>query len=102
MIGTSAEGTGPSRCDAYVMPDPHKLPKASLRPTPEAKQAAKDALAGTDWTLNDFVTACMLMLAKRPKTLLRELEPFKPPRKRGRPPGADTRKPATPEGSGPQ
>ena len=67
------------------MADLHKQGKSTLRPTPEAKQAAKDALEGSDWTLNDFVTACMLMLAKRPKTMLRELEPFKPPRKRGRP-----------------
>jgi hypothetical protein len=67
------------------MPDPHKLPSSTLRPPPEAKEGARLALGDTDWTLNDFVTACMLMLAKRPKTFLRELEPFKPPRKRGRP-----------------
>jgi hypothetical protein len=67
------------------MADQHKQPKASLRPTAEARQVAKDALNGTDWTVNDFVTACMLALGKRPKTMLRDLEPFKPPRKRGRP-----------------
>lgn len=68
------------------MPDPHKQPSSTLRPPLEAKDGAKRALEDTGWSLNDFVTACMLMLAKRPKTFLRELEPFKPPRKRGRPP----------------
>jgi hypothetical protein len=67
------------------MADLHRESKLSIRPPDAAKQVAKDALAGTDWTLNDFVTACMLMLGRRPKTFLRELEPFKPPRKRGRP-----------------
>lgn len=67
------------------MADLHKQPTSTLRLQPEVKQVAKQALVDTDWTLTDFVTACMLLLAKRPKTLLKELEPFKPPRKRGRP-----------------
>ncbi len=67
------------------MRDLHREPKAALRPPAEARKAAKAALEGKGWTLNQFVTACMLMLAKRPAMFLRELEPFKPEIKRGRP-----------------
>lgn len=73
------------------MPDPHKVPKSSLRPPAEAKKAGQDALRDTGWTLNDFITACLLMLAKRPKTFLKQLEPFKPPSRRGRPRKSDKR-----------
>jgi hypothetical protein len=67
------------------MPDLHRQNRATVRPPPEVKQAAQDALAGTGWTFNDFVVACLAMLVKRPKTFLKQLEPYKPESKRGRP-----------------
>jgi hypothetical protein len=71
------------------MPDPHKI-RPSLRLPPELKAAAQEKLRDQPereelWTLNDVVVAAVAMFIKRPKTLLKQLEPFKPPRKRGRP-----------------
>jgi predicted nucleic acid-binding protein len=71
------------------MIDQHKS-KPTLRLPPELKAAAQkvlDDLPERDepWTLNDIAVATMAMLVKRPKTALKQLEPFKPPRKRGRP-----------------
>jgi hypothetical protein len=69
------------------MPDQHRETKATVRPPAALRAAAQDVLDDADdWTFNDFVVACLAMLVKRPKTFLRQLEPFKPPRKRGRPP----------------
>lgn len=72
------------------MPDPHKIARSSLRLPPELKAAAlaglKKQLPRPDpWTLNDIVVAALAEYVKRPRTRERELEPFKPPRKRGRP-----------------
>ncbi len=72
------------------MRDLHKQRVKDFRVPPEVKAAAQEALAdqpdrAEPWTLNDVVTAALSMLAKRPKTFLKMLEPFKPPRKRGRP-----------------
>ena len=71
------------------MPDPHKI-RPSFRAPAELKAAAQDALANQPerpdpWTLNDVVVALLTLFVKRPKTMLKQLEPFKPPRKRGRP-----------------
>ena len=86
------------------MPDPHKV-KPTLRVPPDLKTAALrelDAQPDRDdpWTLNDIAVAAIAMFVKRPRTVLKQLEPFRPPYKRGRPRTADTRKPATPEGDG--
>ncbi len=55
----------------------------------ELKAAAQEKLKGQDddepWTLNDVVAASVAMFVKRPKTVLKMLAPFRPPRKRGRP-----------------
>ena len=74
------------------MPDPHKL-RPSFRVAADLKAAAQEALKGQPeredaWTLNDVVVALLTMFVKRPKTMLRQLEPFKPEQKRGRPPKA--------------
>jgi hypothetical protein len=72
------------------MPDPHKF-RPSLRLPPELKAAAQEKLRDQPerdepWTLNDVVVAAVAMFVKRPKVSLKQLEPFKPPRKVGRPP----------------
>lgn len=71
------------------MPDPHQF-RPTLRLPPELKAAAQEALKDQSerddpWTLNDVAVAAVAMFVKRPRTVLRMLEPFKPPRKRGRP-----------------
>jgi hypothetical protein len=72
------------------MPDPHKI-RPSLRLPPELKAAAQARLKDQPdrpdpWTLNDIVVAAVAEYVKRPRTREKQLEPFKPPRKRGRPP----------------
>lgn len=67
-------------------PDRHKNPGVLGRPTPELREQAQAALEVHGWSMNDFLVACLGLLAKDPRAILALLEPFKPPRKRGRPP----------------
>jgi len=71
------------------MVDQHKN-KPTLRVPDELKTAVQEALDGqpeTDepWTVQALVTAGLAEYVKRPRTRERQLEAFKPPRKRGRP-----------------
>jgi hypothetical protein len=68
------------------MPDLHRKTTVTVRASDEERASVQKALDGTDWTFNDFVLACVAMLAKRPQTFLKQLEPFKPEKRRGRPP----------------
>jgi len=72
------------------MADPHKVPSSGLRLPPGLKAAAQEALKAQPdredpWTLNDLVVAAVGEYVKRPRTREKQLEPFKPERKRGRP-----------------
>lgn len=68
----------------------HRTDKATFRPPAEVKDAARKVLDEAEgWTLNDVLVACLVLLAKRPKTFLKQLEPYKPASKRGRPPKTD-------------
>jgi len=72
------------------MGGPHKHQAKDFRVPPELKTAAQEALKGQPerddpWTLNDIVVAAVAEYVKRPRTREKQLEPFKPPRKRGRP-----------------
>ena len=74
------------------MVDQHKT-KPTVRLPDDLKAAVQkvlDDLPERDepWTVNDVAVAAVAMFVKRPKTVLKMLEPFKPPRKRGRPPKA--------------
>ena len=73
------------------MGDGHKQQAKDFRVPADVKAAALEALKdqperAEPWSVNDVVIAALRMFAKRPKTMLRELEPYKPPYKRGRPP----------------
>jgi hypothetical protein len=73
------------------MGGPHKKQAKDFRVPDELKAAAQEALKGQPdrpepWTLNDIVVAAVAEYVKRPRTREKQLEPFKPPRKRGRPP----------------
>ena len=75
------------------MGDGHKKQAKDFRVPAEVKAAAQEALDGQPdrpdpWTLNDIVVAAVAEYVKRPRTREKQLEPFKPPRKRGRPPKA--------------
>ena len=66
--------------------DRHEREKTTFRPPPEIKEAAQKILdERDDWTLNDFLTACLALLARNPEAMLNRLAAFRPPRRRGRP-----------------
>ncbi len=72
------------------MGGPHKQQAKDFRVPAELKAEAKGALEGQPerddpWTLNDLVIAALAEYVKRPRTREKQLEVFKPPRKRGRP-----------------
>lgn len=70
------------------MPDRHERDKTTFRPPPEVKAAAQEVLNDRDdWTMNDFLVACLVLLAKNPQAMLDRLAEFRPPPKKGRPPG---------------
>ena len=69
-------------------PDRHKNPGVLGRPTPELREQAQTVLEGHGWTMNGFLVACLALLVRDPQALLAQLEPFRPPYKRGRPPKA--------------
>lgn len=76
------------------MGDRHERDKTTFRPPPEVKEAAQRVLDDRpDWTLNEFLVACLALLAQNPDAMLRRLETVRPPAKRGRP-----RKKAPPAG----
>ncbi|MFI1194168.1 hypothetical protein ACH4T9_13035 [Micromonospora sp. NPDC020750] len=68
------------------MPDRHQRDKTTFRPPDEVKTEAQRVLAGRDdWTLNDFLVACMVLLTRNPDAMLDRLKDFRPPPKKGRP-----------------
>lgn len=68
------------------MGDRHERDKTTFRPPPEIKEAAQKILdERPGWTLNDFLTACLALLAKNPDAMLNRLSEFRPPRRVGRP-----------------
>lgn len=66
--------------------DRHLGKRTTVRPSAETKTNALRVLKAHGWTLNDFVEACLLLVAGNPKDMLRSLERFRPPPKLGRPP----------------
>lgn len=81
---------------ALKNPDRHDKPGVLARPTPEIRDAAKNALAEQpgEWTMNDFLVACMVLLTKNPKAMLERLAEFRPPPKKGRPPKRTSQSPS--------
>ncbi|MFF0378642.1 hypothetical protein [Actinoplanes missouriensis] len=68
------------------MPDRHRDPTVSVRPSQGDKDAAVEALGARGWTLGDALHAALLWLLDDPRRLA-ELERFRPPPKaKGRPP----------------
>ncbi len=71
------------------MVDQHKN-KPTLRVPDELKAAVQKALEGQPesdepWTMQTIVLATLAEYVRRPRTREKQLEPFKPPYKRGRP-----------------
>jgi len=75
-----------STCQTGEVPDRHRDPTVSVRPSREVKDAAVDEFAKRGWTVGDALHAALLRLLDDPERLT-ELEPFRPaPKAKGRPP----------------
>lgn len=66
-------------------PDRHENPGVLARPDRKLRDQARAILEANDWTMNDFLIACLVQLTRNPGAMLNRLAEFRPPRKRGRP-----------------
>lgn len=66
-------------------PDRHKNPGVLARPDPATRQAARKVLDAHDWTMSEFIVACLRLVALNPEAMLNRLAKFRPDAKRGRP-----------------
>jgi hypothetical protein len=69
-------------------PDRHKHGGVLARPDPATRQAAREVLDAHGWTMNEFIVACLRLVAANPTAMLRRLVQFRPTTKSGRPPAA--------------
>lgn len=73
-------------------PDRHKTRSGVLaRPDPDLRQELAAILETHDWTMNEFLVASMELGRRNPVAMLKRLAEFKPPRRKGRPPGSATK-----------
>lgn len=64
----------------------HTATSESTRVPPEVSTAARAELDARDWTVFEFLGACLATVARRPTELLALVEPNRPAKKpRGRP-----------------
>lgn len=70
-------------------PDRHEKPGVLARPDEQLRDDTRAILKAADWTMNDFLVACLVLLTKERGALLKQLEEHRPPRKRGRPRKSD-------------
>jgi hypothetical protein len=74
-------------CHTDQVPDRHRDPTVTVRPTEQTKDAVIQLLAEHGLTLQVFVLACLAELLAEPERRLREVGPYVPePKKKGRPP----------------
>lgn len=69
-------------------PDRHRYPVVVTRVEPELKAAAQRTFEDRGWTVSDFLAACLKLGVSNPDAMLRRLAQFRPPQRRGRPPGS--------------
>lgn len=66
--------------------DRHRNPPLSAaRPDRDLQERARATLKAHDWSLTEFVSACMELVNRNPDAMLARLTEFKPARVRGRP-----------------
>lgn len=66
--------------------DRHRNKAMGIRPDDDLQERTKKTLEANDWTMIEFVSACMELVNQNPAAMLKRLASFKPPRVRGRPP----------------
>ncbi len=75
-----------STCQTGEVPDRHRNPTVSVRPTEQVKADAEAAFREHGWTLGDALHAALLWLLDDPRRL-KQLERYRPaPKTKGRPP----------------
>jgi hypothetical protein len=77
--------------------DRHQGHRRTFRPPDDAYEAAQGNLGAhadgaEQWTMNDFLTACLVVFNENPADMLKRLRRSYTPPKRGRPPKPATRK----------
>lgn len=65
--------------------DYHRTKRATLRPPDDVKAEAQAVLAANGWTMNEFLVACLVLVAKDSAAMLKRLGEFRPTTKPGRP-----------------
>jgi hypothetical protein len=68
------------------VPDRHRDPTVTARPSQEVKDAVTDSLAEHGWTVAEAVIAALAWIVSDPAKALAQLSPHRPPPKKpGRP-----------------
>lgn len=82
-------------CETLQVPDRHRDPTVTARPTQEVKDAATTALGEQGWTVGEALVATLSWILSDPASAVSQLAPFRPPPKRtGRPPKKRDHSPA--------
>jgi len=68
-----------SHCATLSTVGEHRHPNLNFRPPAEIRDAAKAAVAGSGWTMNDLLTAFLVAFAADPAQYLRLLAPHRQP-----------------------
>lgn len=66
--------------------DRHAGHRRTFRPPDADYEDALNTLRAHDWTMNEFLIACLVMAAKNPRDMLKSLAATRPQLRRGRPP----------------
>lgn len=70
--------------------DRHKIPAIVVRPDPDVRAKGAATLEEHDWTMTEFISACLDLVHRNPAAMLGSLAKFKPARRKGRPPKTKT------------
>ena len=74
-------------CQTDQMPDRHRDPTVTARPTQAVKDAVGETLEARGWTVAEAVIAALSWILNDPDRAVAQLAPFRPPpKKSGRPP----------------
>lgn len=76
----------PTTWQTDQMPDRHRDPSVTVRPSQQSKDAAEAALAEHGWKLREALLAAVSWILANPAAALAQLAPFRPaPKPTGRP-----------------
>lgn len=64
-----------------AVPDRHRDPTVTVRPTADAKADAEEVLGRHGWTMQEYLLACIGELLTKPATRVRAVERWRPEKK---------------------